>query len=1257
MRRQIKQTADFCRWSIYLTVIIAALCLVVARLLVNQLYLYEENIESWLSSAVLTQVETDAARGEWLGLFPVVQLEGLTVGNPGQSAASAQFVRAEPNYLQSFQHGNAIWEDLRVTDLRLDLVQMADGSWTLRGLTGEAGAGGAAFSQLLEMFFRSRLIRIDGLQANFNFRNGRSLIMNFGELVAENDAGFHRLRLQAEIQGAANRLTYLAELEGDASQPDRMRGVGYMTLAGADIGGIVDVLAGDLLNIDTSGPMPASGALWFDFSDQGSVRAEGNISVRGFALGGSDPLDLNSALVISSPAPGSWQLRLEQAELQAAQQQLQIGQLSLGQQGNQMQVTAANFDLTELASLINENRMLPGSGSTELAQLQPAGQVEALQLDIPMANRDSWRLSANLSQLDLNSWKRAPAVENLSGHLEMTADVGRFQIDGENTLVAFEELFSQPLLHEELKGQVNWRIDWRNSSLLLYSGKIDSRGAYGITASQFRLVTPLDGSFASDFTLMAGTEGGRLQDWPAYVPLVADPQLLEWLQQSGMEGQMPQTAFVYRGKLRENLSQQRHIELLANVEGAALDFAEGWPRADSLQGRFMLADGSARFEGDSGFFAGLELGDLLVDIRDEFLRVQSQSWGDLSNYQAIVVDSPLSDDLSTALDPLSLAGPARANFELEMPLDDVEEADASMLLSLQGNQLLAPQLDLAIENIRGDLLYDASGLRSENLAGELWGRELEAAISQQGDRIDLELQGSMDVDSLHDWPALDLPPGLSGRFDLQGLFSFAPQPSLNSYRFLSDSVGLALDIPGELAKTAEQSRALEVILVEAVAGLAVELSWGEQLQAALDLDSEGQVSQAAFSLNAPRPSKIPGQVQGRLIVDQLDVDQWMEYLSLSEENSMSVGAGLQPNIVIRSYSTHFSGLNLGPVQANLARGDAGHQVSFQTAFGGGRVDLHNPGAGFPVNFEWLDLKTLPQPSAGDQAGSGMELYDPSQLIGLQLSVAEMYFGDRPLGQWSFQLEPLPQGAQLNRIQASFVGGSIDAQEDNHLTWVLDEAGGHSSQLQLRTEIANVADLFEMFDQPRAMTSQGGELQLDMNWSGAPWQAELEQTNGLAQLNLRQGNFNAEMQGVNSGMMKLVGLVNIQNWGRRLQFDFSDLTGDGTAYDSLSADVQLAGGSVVTNKPVDINLATGRLRLDGEFDLIANQVEGHLVANLPVRDNLTWITGVVAGLPAAAGVWLFGELFKDELESFARVTYRVSGSLEAPQIEAQAAEDI
>jgi uncharacterized protein YhdP len=50
--------------------------------------------------------------------------------------------------------------------------------------------------------------------------------------------------------------------------------------------------------------------------------------------------------------------------------------------------------------------------------------------------------------------------------------------------------------------------------------------------------------------------------------------------------------------------------------------------------------------------------------------------------------------------------------------------------------------------------------------------------------------------------------------------------------------------------------------------------------------------------------------------------------------------------------------------------------------------------------------------------------------------------------------------------------------------------------------------------------------------------------------------------------------------------------------------------------------------------------------------MTWVTALVGGLPAAAGVWLASMIFDDELDSLSSVSYQVTGPVDDPEVKAE-----
>ena len=98
----------------------------------------------------------------------------------------------------------------------------------------------------------------------------------------------------------------------------------------------------------------------------------------------------------------------------------------------------------------------------------------------------------------------------------------------------------------------------------------------------------------------------------------------------------------------------------------------------------------------------------------------------------------------------------------------------------------------------------------------------------------------------------------------------------------------------------------------------------------------------------------------------------------------------------------------------------------------------------------------------------------------------------------------------------------------------------------------------------------------------------------------------------------------------------------------SATWRWAADKITTETPLNIDLSSGSMLFDGSIDLQQESVDARLVVTLPARQNVTWIAALVAGLPAAAGVWLAGMIFDDELDSLSSVSYRLKAPWMIPR---------
>ena len=63
-----------------------------------------------------------------------------------------------------------------------------------------------------------------------------------------------------------------------------------------------------------------------------------------------------------------------------------------------------------------------------------------------------------------------------------------------------------------------------------------------------------------------------------------------------------------------------------------------------------------------------------------------------------------------------------------------------------------------------------------------------------------------------------------------------------------------------------------------------------------------------------------------------------------------------------------------------------------------------------------------------------------------------------------------------------------------------------------------------------------------------------------------------------------------------------------------------------------------------------QVDGRLVATLPVATNLPWVVALMGGLPAAAGVYVTSKLVEKQVDRLSSISYKISGSWDDVDVE-------
>jgi uncharacterized protein YhdP len=251
----------------------------------------------------------------------------------------------------------------------------------------------------------------------------------------------------------------------------------------------------------------------------------------------------------------------------------------------------------------------------------------------------------------------------------------------------------------------------------------------------------------------------------------------------------------------------------------------------------------------------------------------------------------------------------------------------------------------------------------------------------------------------------------------------------------------------------------------------------------------------------------------------------------------------------------------------------------------------------------------------------------------------------------FKLRPDQEGALIDDLHADIralqIRGS-NADTGAQLYWRSDEGRQHTYFNGLLLT-RNMAEVMNAWQQPAIIESQQASYLAALDWPGAPQDFTLERLRGDLGIQIQNGRFTRTPAGGSDGLLRLFAILNFDSLARRLRLDFSDLYQSGLAYDEIRGKVSFSQGVMSFSEPLQVRSPSSRMQLSGSINMLDETLDTRLVATLPVAGNLTFLTALAAGLPAAAGVYLVSKLFEKQVDQATSISYTIRGDWEEPHI--------
>ncbi len=1270
-------------WLIAAILIIAyAVIIVAGRMLLPVVDRYQPQIDAYLSRQLGLELAVEDLRGYWLRLTPVLSAGSVTVreADGRQSAIAIEGLSAELSLSRSLTSLSPAWDRLTAREVRVVARENAEGRWTIGGFT-LGGTGGDFLDALIDLMFSSALLRIDNLAFELHYFSGTTATLYGRDLQVENSGDFHRAVAGLALEdkaGDAARLVF--EASGDPRETDSFEGSGYLKLERINFSGAISAIAtgwfpeqvqkiGDIeTDIDAE--------LWFDWVDGGIDNGRGRLRASEIPLNwvADTPALRNIAADITGwyRTGEDWGLQLQGLNLDWGDRTiapLDLGfRQRVGRDWRQISLAASRLDLGLLHDMLDDMDLADNRLGEVLADLRPRGTLKNLHLDADFSgDSPDIQVRSGLEDIAVDSWSGAPAARGIDGYLDVHHDAsasrGLVMLDSRDGLALhYHQAYDDFMEYGHTRGPVRWQWHRDRNRVTVTSGALEISGDQGEGRAFLHLDLP-DRKGVGDIPemyLMVGLRNSAARYRHQYIPRkVLAPELRDWLDSAIGDGLLPQAGFIWRGALQKEMPERRTIQFFGDIRQGRLDFHPDWPALDDFDGHLVL-DGSrldARVRG--GDLGGGRVTRAEVALRPgqegPLLHIDGDLKADIADAFDVLRASPLQDRLR----PLAAwhsSGDTRIALDLSVPLSPgAPGARYQVDTRLQGVTLELPAVGFEATDIRGELGFTLDrGLHSDGLEGSLFGSPVQATVATRAGETRVSFDGTIAAAGIARYLG-DNGDRLKGEAPVSGLLRL-PEGEVPTLTLKSSLEGLAIDLPDFLGKAPEAVRDLTAELVFEDREIRVRGTMGELISSTW-LIRDGRFRRGEVRLNAG-PSELPAEpglrVAGEL--ERWDWADWEPLLAGSVDNTGSaLVSTLAPRLDVALGSLVFNGIDLGKtaVQGAISE-DGSWRLNLDSEPLAGRATLP-AGAGEAIVVRLDHLRFSLPDSGGDGDREFLDRLRPGDIPALDFAADAVRIEGEDYGNIAFVSEPMEQGIRFSRIGGNIRGLALGARgaetQDSspELTWQARN-GEHHTAFAGSLSARDLGAVLAAWQQPKLLDSEDAVFHTELAWSDKPWAIAADNVRGYLYLDMEDGRFYRATGNATNAFVKLVGLFNFDTWLRRLRLDFSDFFSEGVSFDRVRGGVAFDAGNLVFDDPIVAEMPSGRMRLLGRADMVAETLDARLVATMPVGTNLPWVVGLLGGLPAAAGVYLAGKLFERQVDQLSSLSYRVTGSWDDPKVE-------
>ncbi len=739
-----------------------------------------------------------------------------------------------------------------------------------------------------------------------------------------------------------------------------------------------------------------------------------------------------------------------------------------------------------------------------------------------------------------------------------------------------------------------------------------------------------------------------------YLPIYIDAEARTYLRDALTGGEATQASLRLRGNLADmpfdnpKLGEFRVVTQIANgqyayvppTKGRPSNLTNTWPAIASLNGELVYERSALTFKG-AGKLAGSsqlawdKIEATLPNVKALDVTVKAQARGPLAEMQAVVARSALNDLLNRALEKSQATGMAEFKMQLNVPVRALEKTSVQGSLTFQDNDLQIMPGVPVLSKTRGVVQFDTQGLTTKSLKARALGGEaqMDGGLTFDPNKTDapeqLRIKGTATAEGLRQAGEL----GAFSRLALRanGSTSYSANVTLRKGQpellVQSDLKGMALTFPAPMNKPAAASWPLRLetqLTKESLAPKSKVLQDQIKLSIARVLSlnyvrdvsaTQARVLRGAIALGLATAETTPSREVGvslSLQQPSVDLDAWNEVMTqfTIAPNSKAKPRSTKTNLVgqemeatgMQDYLPSL--LTVRADQLQLA-----DRVINRVVVGGIRMgelwrlnivadELNGTAEVRPATstqpaqlYARLSFLNIPPSLVPDV--ERMLSDEPSSIPALDVVVNDLTLRGKKLGR--LEMDAVNRTSanagrewRLNKLNLTAPDGSLSATG----SWAADGPKLRRTRLDFVMDIKDSGQLLTRLGTPNAIRNGHGKLQGKVSWQGSPVTLDYPSMSGQLNLLIEKGQFLKS----EPGAARLLGVLSLQALPRRLMLDFSDVFGEGFAFDFVRGDVRIEQGVASTNNLQMKGVSAGAA-IEGSAD-IAKETQNLKVVVVP-----------------------------------------------------------